>query len=94
MAFRFLLTQNPHKFAQDLRKAKTLNGTGDENAVATRSDTKFEELFQRYQDYFHSDGVAISSSLNSPVHPSSSSNSSVQPSSIRKNTYWKSERKC
>jgi len=85
MAFRFPLTQNPHKLAQDLRKVKALNETGDENAVVTRSDTHFQELSRRYQDYFHSDGVAISSSLNPSVQPSSS---------IRKNTYWKSERQC
>ena len=85
MAFRFPLTKNPHELTQDLRKVKTLNGTGDENAVATRSDADFQELSRRYQDYFHSDQVTISSSLNPSVPPSSS---------IRKNTNWKSERQC
>ena len=85
MASRFPLTQNPHKLGQDLRKVKTLNGTGDENAVATRSDTHFQELSRIYQDYFHSDGVSIPSSLNPSVQPSSS---------IRKNTYIKPERQC
>ena len=83
MAFRFLLTQNPHELAQDLRKVKTLNGTGDENAVAVGSDADFQELSRRCRDYFHSDGAAIPSSLNTSIQPSSP---------IRKYTPWKSKR--
>ena len=72
MAFRFPLSQNPHELAHDLRKIKTLNGRGDENAIATGSDTDFQELSRRYRNYFYSDGAAISSSFNTSVQPSSS----------------------